>query len=50
MSPEGLAGLLDSTLDAIWLVDPKTLRITAANAAAASLVGMDAQALSLIHI
>ncbi len=40
MTEEGLAGLLDGTLDAIWLVDPKTLRITAANLAAATLVGL----------
>ena len=31
MTDAGLAELLDGTLDAIWLVDPKTLRITAVN-------------------
>lgn len=46
MTREGLSELLDSTLDAIWLVDPKTLRITAANAAAGRLVGMDTQAMA----
>ncbi len=40
MTDEGLAGLLDGTLDAIWLVDPKTLRITAANLSAATMVGL----------
>ena len=45
MTEEGLAGLLDGTLDAIWLVDPKSLRITAVNPAAATLVGMAAEAL-----
>lgn len=45
MSDAGLAELLDATLDAIWLVDPKSLRITAVNAAAAQLVGLPAQTL-----
>ena len=40
MTDVGLAELLDGTLDAIWLVDPKTLRITAVNPAAAALVGL----------
>ncbi|HCX80005.1 MAG: diguanylate cyclase [Curvibacter sp. RIFCSPHIGHO2_12_FULL_63_18] len=45
MTDAGLAELLDGTLDAIWLVDPKTLRITAVNPAAASLVGLPADTL-----
>jgi diguanylate cyclase (GGDEF)-like protein/PAS domain S-box-containing protein len=42
MTEPGWSALLDGSLDAIWLVDPKTLQIVAVNPAAAALVGMDA--------
>jgi diguanylate cyclase (GGDEF)-like protein/PAS domain S-box-containing protein len=42
MTEPGWSALLDGSLDAIWLVDPKTLHIVAVNAAAASLVGLQA--------
>jgi len=45
MIDEGWSALLDGTLDAIWLVDPKTLCITAVNTAAAHLVGLPASEL-----
>jgi diguanylate cyclase (GGDEF)-like protein/PAS domain S-box-containing protein len=41
MSEPGWSALLEGSLDAIWLVEPKTLRIVAANAEAAKLVGME---------
>ena len=45
MRDAGWGALLDGTLDAIWLVDPKTLCITAVNTAAAHLVGLPASVL-----
>ena len=42
MIEPGWSALLDSSLDAIWLVEPKTLHIVAVNAAAARLVGLAA--------
>jgi diguanylate cyclase (GGDEF)-like protein/PAS domain S-box-containing protein len=41
MSEPGWSALLEGSLDAIWLVEPKTLRIVAANVEAAKLVGME---------
>jgi diguanylate cyclase (GGDEF)-like protein/PAS domain S-box-containing protein len=41
----GLSPLIEGLLDAAWLVDPDSLRILSANAAAATLLGMDLQAL-----
>lgn len=35
------ANLLDGMLEAVWVVDPKSLRIVAVNQVAATLVGMD---------
>jgi PAS domain S-box-containing protein len=35
------ASLLDGMLEAVWVVDPKSLRIVAVNQVAATLVGMD---------
>ncbi|HEV7912597.1 MAG TPA: PAS domain-containing protein, partial [Albitalea sp.] len=34
------AGLIDSMLDAVWLVDARSLRVVAANTAAATLLGV----------
>jgi diguanylate cyclase (GGDEF)-like protein/PAS domain S-box-containing protein len=42
MTETGWSALLDGSLDAIWLVEPKTLHIVAVNAAAARLVGLQA--------
>jgi diguanylate cyclase (GGDEF)-like protein/PAS domain S-box-containing protein len=42
MTEPGWSALLDGSLDAIWLVDPKTLHIVAVNLAAARLVGLPA--------
>ena len=45
MTERGWSAVLDGSLDAIWLVEPKTLQIVAVNAAAASLVGLPANEL-----
>jgi diguanylate cyclase (GGDEF)-like protein/PAS domain S-box-containing protein len=42
MTEPGWSALLDGSLDAIWLVDPKTLHIVAVNPAATALVGLEA--------
>lgn len=42
MNESGWSALLDGSLDAIWLVEPKTLHIVAVNSAAANLIGMPA--------
>ena len=39
------AGLIDSMLDAVWLVDAASLRVVAANTAAAAMLGIAADAL-----
>lgn len=45
MHDAGWGALLDGALDAHWLVDPKTLNITAANRAAVGLLGLSADVL-----
>ena len=42
---QDLSPLIEGLLDAAWLVDPDSLRILAANAAAATLLGIDVPAL-----
>jgi PAS domain S-box-containing protein len=42
---QDLSPMIEGLLDAAWLVDPGSLHILAANAAAAALLGMDVQAL-----
>ena len=42
---QDLSPLIEGLLDAAWLVDPDSLRILAANVAAATLLGIDVQAL-----
>jgi diguanylate cyclase (GGDEF)-like protein/PAS domain S-box-containing protein len=46
MSPLGWEHLLNAMLDAAWLVDPKTLRISAVNELACTLVGLTRDELS----
>ncbi len=42
MTPAGWAPLIDGLIEAVWLVDPLSLRIIAVNCAATDLVGMAA--------
>ena len=42
-----MSPLIDGLLDAAWLVDPQSLRVLAANAQAASLLGIEVSALCL---
>jgi diguanylate cyclase (GGDEF)-like protein/PAS domain S-box-containing protein len=43
MTPAPWGGLLEGLLEAVWLVDPRSLRILAVNQVACALVGMTAQ-------
>ncbi|MBX9715600.1 MAG: PAS domain-containing protein, partial [Burkholderiaceae bacterium] len=43
--PADMSPLIDGLLDAAWLVEPQTLRVLAANAQAAALMGIDVPSL-----
>lgn len=45
MTSDDLSGLLAGLLEAVWLVDPRNLRVLAVNQAASELTGLTAQAM-----